>query len=196
MKRLLVATTAILLAFTSCEKENLVGSGSTQTEVRTLTGFSKIEVEGSTAVDVLLGADFKVSIKAYSNLLPQLETKVVGDILKIGFKSGVNVTNDNSAATITLPVLSGFYTNGNSLITIKSGNTTNFDATIIGTSIIKAFDYAVQNANIKIEGSGLVELAVANKLQAKITGSGNIYYKGNPTTIKTDITGTGKVEKR
>ena len=48
------------------------------------------------------------------------------------------------------------------------------------------------SADITITGSGDVFTFVENSLIAFISGSGNIYLKGNPTINKT-ITGSGKI---
>jgi hypothetical protein len=196
MKQFLVSLSAIIVLITSCSKDNLVGNGNTATEIRTVTGFSQIEVDGTTDVTVTQGSNFKVEVTAYNNLLPQLETKVIGNVLKIGYKSGTSIMNDNSEVHITLPVLSKFSSTGNSNVIIQNGATVNFEAIVTGASTIKAFGFTAQQAHVKVEGSGSVELSVTNELHARIIGSGNIYYKGNPSSVTTDITGSGKVEKR
>lgn len=196
MKKFLCAAIAALFLFTSCKKETIIGNGSTVIENRPLSGFSKVEVAGKTGVVITQGPTFKVEAKAYANLLPYLETKVVGDVLKIAYKSGTSVSNDNSVVAITIPLLSRFTTTGNSTVSILSGTASDFEAVVTGASIIQAFDFTAQNGTVNVEGSGSVELSVTDKLKAKIVGSGNIYYKGNPTTVTSDITGSGKVIKR
>lgn len=196
MKQLFAAAIAGVFMLASCKKETIIGNGSTATEVRSLSGFTKVDVAGKTGVIISQGPAFKVEVKAFTNLLPQLETKVVGDVLKIGYKSGTSVSNDNSVVTITMPLLNGFHTTGNSDVTIQNGAATDFEAVVTGASSIRAFNFTAQNGTVNIEGSGSVELSVTDKLKAKIVGSGNIYYRGNPTTVITDITGTGKVERR
>jgi hypothetical protein len=196
MKKILAITAASLCMLVSCKKEIVIGNGNTVAEQRLLSGFTKVAVSGKTDVFVSQGAAFKIEVKAYSNLLPQLETKVVGNVLQIGYKDGTSVSNDNSEVTITMPVLSGFSTTGSSNIAINNGATTDFEATITGSSTISAFNFTTQNSTVNIEGTGTVELSVTDRLKAKITGSGNVFYKGSPFSISTDITGTGKVEKK
>ena len=63
---------------------------------------------------------------------------------------------------------------------------------INGSGDLKAFDYEVDRANIRISGSGDAEVRVKDDLDVKITGSGDVYYKGNPS-VTVQITGSGKV---
>lgn len=194
MRKIITAAMAIIIAFTSCKKDAIIGNGSKKTELRSISGFSKIEVAGSTDVTVSYGSSFKVEVSAYHNLIGILETKLNGDVLKIGYRSGTNVMNDNSEVFITLPLLEKFSATGNSDVNIKSGTADNFEAFVTGASRIDGIGFTARNAAITIEGSGTASFTVTDKLNAKITGSGIIYYKGN-AAITSVITGDGKVEK-
>lgn len=194
MKNLILAG-LLMAAFSSCKKEKIIGSGSTQTELRSITGFSKIEVEGGSDLNISQGSNFQVEVKAYSNLLNYLETKVVNGVLKIRYKRGVSVFNDNSEVKIIMPELVKLTASGRSKIDITSGNTNNFEAVIMGSVEINAFDFTARDARIRIEGNGNTKISVVEKLFAKITGSGTVYYKGNPS-ITSDITGSGSVVKQ
>ena len=194
MKQILKAL-ILIIPFLSCEKEVIVGSGSISTEQRSVANFTKIEVQGRTAVTVQYGTNFKVEVKAYQNLLPVLETKLVGDALQIGYKSNVSVTNDKSEVIVTMPFLTRFSTTGDSEIKILSGAANDFEAFITGSSRLNAFGFTAKNVKINIEGNGFASISVVDRLKVNITGSGTVYYKGNPL-VTSIITGTGRVEKR
>ncbi|CAG5076887.1 head GIN domain-containing protein [Parvicella tangerina] len=49
------------------------------------------------------------------------------------------------------------------------------------------------DANVEIEGSGDALVRASNSLVATISGSGDITYYGNPTTVTTSVTGSGDV---
>jgi Putative auto-transporter adhesin, head GIN domain len=194
MKQLVTAVAAFFM-LTSCTKENLTGSGSIQTENRNITGFTKIDVAGRTGVTITPGSSFNVSVKGYSNLLPVFETKLIGNTLKLGFKTGTSINNDNTEVSITMPVLAGIISNGSSTITIGSGSTAEFAATINGSSQINAFGMQAKKAELEINGSGVMRISVSDVLKAKLSGSGIIYYKGNPS-ITSSITGSGRLQKQ
>jgi Putative auto-transporter adhesin, head GIN domain len=194
MKQILKAL-LFIIPFLSCEKEVIVGSGPIGTEQRSVANFTKIEVRGRTAVTVMYGTNFKVEVKAYQNLLPVLETKLMGDALQIGYKSDVSVTNDKSEVIVTMPFLTRFSTTGDSEIKILSGAANDFEGYITGSSTLNAFGYVAKNAKINIEGNGFASISVVDRLKVNITGSGTVYYRGTPI-VTSIITGTGKVEKR
>jgi hypothetical protein len=194
MKKLMTAAMAILIAFTSCKKDNLVGNGTVTTELRPVTGFSKVDVSGKTGVTINYGTSFKVEVKAYRNLLSSLETKVNGDVLTIGYKSGTSVSNDNSEVFITMPLLTKFSTTGDSKVNLNSGSANDFEAVITGASKIEGLGFTAKNATVTIEGTGTASFAVTDRLNAKITGSGILYYRGNPS-VSSIVVGNGKVEK-
>lgn len=213
---LLLAGFAGILA--SCKKDNVIGGGTVKTEERQLNGFTRIIVEGSTDVYITGGTDFEVKVKAYENLLPRLKTRVENGALIIKYEDDVSTRNDNSEVYITMPDLTGVNTSGSGDIDVKGNfdDIHTFDASISGSSEInienasveklilsisgsgdfKSFGLHSEEADVSISGSGDVEITVNTKLKAKIRGSGNIYYKGNPTAIDDDISGSGDLIKR
>ena len=66
---------------------------------------------------------------------------------------------------------------------------------IQGTGSINAFDYLSEQSESSILGTGNIETYVHNTLKAEVKGTGNIRYKGNPESVVSDRTGTGKIEK-
>ncbi|MDD5507229.1 MAG: DUF2807 domain-containing protein [Bacteroidales bacterium] len=73
------------------------------------------------------------------------------------------------------------------------GETLDSDLTITGSGNIRAYGLTQENCYVTISGSGNVYVSVSKYLDVKITGSGSVYYRGNPSHIKTTISGSGKV---
>lgn len=204
-------------ALISCSKDKISGSGPVTTETRSVSGFTNVSVSGSSNVFITQGAVYDVKIKAYSNLLPYLETKVENNTLLIAYKSNSNVTNDNSEVYITLPELSGLSTNGSGNInsagsfpltdnfiasisgsgniSLENGLANNYTIHISGSGSIKSFGLLAQKADVSIEGSGDAEVNVAQHLKVSIKGSGNVMYQGSPE-IDSSISGSGKLIKQ
>ena len=67
--------------------------------------------------------------------------------------------------------------------------------TVHGTGNIRAFDYLTEQLESAIYGTGNIEAYIHNKLKAEVRGTGSIRYKGNPESIVSDKTGTGKIVK-
>ncbi len=66
---------------------------------------------------------------------------------------------------------------------------------ISGSGRVKAEDFNVKEFKASISGSGTCEIAVEDKIDARISGSGSVYYKGNPAHVNTSASGSGKVRK-
>ncbi len=66
---------------------------------------------------------------------------------------------------------------------------------IAGAGDVNASNLEVKTYNITISGSGNCRIFVTEELYAVITGSGTIYYRGNPAVINSSIIGTGQIVK-
>ncbi|HMQ00767.1 MAG TPA: head GIN domain-containing protein [Cyclobacteriaceae bacterium] len=66
---------------------------------------------------------------------------------------------------------------------------------ISGSGKIDAEELITETVSIKISGSGNCTVNVKDDLNARVSGSGNIYYKGEPKHVNTSISGSGKVKK-
>ncbi len=68
-----------------------------------------------------------------------------------------------------------------------------FTSLINGSGDIKAGDLQCARAKADIVGSGDIDLHVTDVLEANVTGSGNIDYKGDPPSVTKNVTGSGKI---
>jgi hypothetical protein len=66
---------------------------------------------------------------------------------------------------------------------------------IAGAGDINAFDLEVKTYHIALSGSGNCRIFVTEELHAVISGSGTIYYRGNPAVVNSSIIGTGQLIK-
>ena len=66
--------------------------------------------------------------------------------------------------------------------------------TISGSGDLNAFNLETESAEIKITGSGNCELSASNRLHVIISGSGTVFYRGDPRTVSQEVTGSGKVK--
>jgi hypothetical protein len=71
-----------------------------------------------------------------------------------------------------------------------------FTSTINGSGDIKAGDLQCARANADIVGSGDINLHVTDALEANVTGSGSIRYKGSPPRVNRNVTGSGDITAR
>ncbi|UII29297.1 DUF2807 domain-containing protein [Fulvivirga maritima] len=76
-----------------------------------------------------------------------------------------------------------------------SGNANKVTAEVSGSGHIASIDLEAKECRVDISGSGGCEVNVTESLDASISGSGSIKYKGNPDKLKTDTSGSGHVRK-
>lgn len=76
-----------------------------------------------------------------------------------------------------------------------SGKSNTVEAEISGSGKVLAADLETGTCRVRISGSGSVELHVTDELDAKISGSGDVRYRGNPARINTHSSGSGSVKK-
>jgi hypothetical protein len=83
---------------------------------------------------------------------------------------------------------------GSGKILLK-GYATSIDALVSGSGAIHAFNCTLDNAKVKVSGSGDCEVTAANSIDALVLGSGSIKHKGNTKTATKKIYGSGSVER-
>lgn len=76
-----------------------------------------------------------------------------------------------------------------------NGKARHLDCTVTGSGDFLAYDLRTQTTNATVTGSGDIEVSVENELQARVSGSGDIRYKGNPEKQNFKTTGSGSVAK-
>lgn len=78
---------------------------------------------------------------------------------------------------------------------IATGSANAVKTTISGSGRMRAADLETNICDVKIAGSGSVEINVKSELNANISGSGSVSYKGNPNHVNANSSGSGKVRK-
>jgi hypothetical protein len=73
-----------------------------------------------------------------------------------------------------------------------SGDAGNTKFNISGSGSIYANNFACENCQAFISGSGNMRVFAVESLRVDISGSGNVYYKGNPD-VDYHVSGSGKV---
>jgi len=76
-----------------------------------------------------------------------------------------------------------------------SGSANEIKTNISGSGKVLAADLVVDKCDVRISGSGDVEINVKSSLDANISGSGTISYKGNPSQVNSHASGSGRIRK-
>ncbi|MEO1010290.1 MAG: head GIN domain-containing protein [Bacteroidota bacterium] len=115
---------------------------------------------------------------------PTLRTRNM-DIQVSGSK---NIDLDIEASDISIA------TSGSSNIDLE-GQCEGFKVRSSGSSNIKAFGLEVDEASLELSGSSNVQVSVNEAIISRVSGSGNIQYRGNPDKVSSQISGSGSVSK-
>ncbi|MBE7176789.1 MAG: DUF2807 domain-containing protein [Mucilaginibacter polytrichastri] len=206
------------LLFAACSKENISANGNVNTESRDLSGFSSIESHGSNPIHIAYGKTFELTVRGSENLLRKYQTRVVNGTLRLGYDA-ISIRNDDVEVWVTLPEIEKIGLNGSGNVDISGAfpNDTRLKIDLRGSSDILARDlFAAEELRVDIAGSGSLKLekiqakkayitmagsgevfaSVSQKLDIRISGSGAVYYWGNPQEIEQHIGGSGKVIKK
>lgn len=116
------------------------------------------------------------------------KTTIKTDNLDTAMSGSGDITLDVDANTVRASM------SGSGDITL-SGNTQDFDATISGSGDIKAFDMNADNVDATVSGSADIKVTANKMLKARVSGSGDITYRGNPEKIDTKTSGSGDISK-
>ena len=206
----LIATVAML---TACSVTT--GSGNVVSESRTVSGFTKIDLCGAGDVIIEQNGTEALTIEAEDNLIPKLTSEVVNGTLRLGEKSNLTIhltkpvtyrvsmkdvsglmisgSGTVTAATITAPSLA-VDLSGSGKITV-GGTVDQQDLAISGSGEYQAQDLQTKIASAEISGSGNATVTVNDKLDAQISGSGQLTYYGNPPQVTQEVSGSGRVTK-
>lgn len=78
---------------------------------------------------------------------------------------------------------------------VATGKASKVKTSISGSGRVRALDLESDVCDVRISGSGSVEINVKSELNATISGSGSVNYKGNPNHVNANSSGSGKVRK-
>lgn len=174
-----------------------------------------IKIEGEENIVPLIetelnGNTLQIKYKKNTNIYSTKKLTVtvpVTNISKISLGGSGNVSNDGILKSNELSVsLAG---SGNIKLQIDakelnaniggsgniefSGKTTEFNGSIAGSGNISAYELISETTNATIAGSGSIKTTTTSKIKAKVVGSGNIYYKGNPSETDLKSVGSGEI---
>jgi len=110
------------------------------------------------------------------------------------FNSDVSGSGDVDLSSITVTETAEFGVSGSGKIK-ATGTAGNVKTNISGSGRILAANLETNKCEVRITGSGDVEINVKDELDASITGSGSVNYKGNPSHVNSHSTGSGHVHK-
>jgi len=204
MKTLLITLAVIIIIIFiikhNLTKNNIQGSGNIISESRELNNFTSIILLGSIDVNIKTSESNNCVVVADDNLIPNIS---LNESYSSEEKLVVNINTPNYdevslSGSGNINILD-FKNNNLSLNISGSGNITGngevetLVVKINGSGNLMSKEIKSKSATITINGSGVGKVFASDSISAKINGSGNIKYFGNPENVDSIINGSGDI---
>ncbi|MEM6298612.1 MAG: head GIN domain-containing protein, partial [Bacteroidota bacterium] len=125
-----------------------------------------------------------ISVHGSGNITAQ--TVISNDQIKLTTHGSGNILAEVKADELQLTV------HGSGDLKI-SGKADKARAEVHGSGSIEALDLKASYLDANIHGSGEIEMNLGKEIEARIYGSGNVNYQGNPSRTNVKSHGSGKV---
>ncbi len=188
------------------------GSGIKQSDIRAISAFSEISIDGIFEVMIDFQNSPSLIITGDDNILPYVRTEVQGQTLTIQATESI-CPKRNLVVQVSTKYLDHLKADGATNITISkmnnqefsalvngagdlrvSGETRKFSAKVNGTGNILAKNLHAEETIVLIDGAGEAVVHASKRLIAEIDGAGDIRYYGNPSEVTKKIDGVGEIE--
>ena len=203
-----------IVALPACRK--VTGHGPVVSEQRTLSNFNAIDFGVPGNLYYTQDSVYKIEIQAQENIVPEIETYLVGSELMIRVHDHVNLRSREdiriniSAPSITALALSGsgnlnvlqlynpsrsrLIVSGSGTMTLNEIETDKIDATISGTGELMIFNGKAKHEDVDISGSGRIDLlgVKGNTANTRISGSGSVKLQVTDE-LNSKISGSGSI---
>ena len=163
------------------------GSGDIIGQSKFKTGDLQLNVSGSGSLTMDVEADGDVD----ANVSGSGDMDVKGHF--VSFESDVSGSG-KIILNATIDALADFGISGSGKVE-ASGSADAVKTNISGSGKVMAANLVTNRCDIRISGSGDVEINVKNELDANISGSGSVSYRGEPRKVNSHASGSGKVRK-
>ena len=171
-------------------EQNLLPYIKVEVKDNVLKIFTEKNISINTKEDIVLTVPFE-QISSVS-LSGSGDVKTKNTIVATNLKAKLSGSGDltlNVKATNFEASLSG---SGDVVVT---GNTDSFTSKTSGSGDVDAVNLIAKKANVTISGSGDMKVNCSDSLYARVSGSGDIEYKGNPESKDTKVSGSGEISK-
>ncbi len=186
------------LALTSCvlpvRYTTVRGTGNVITESRRVSGFDSVDLSGIGTLIIEQGDSESLEITAEDNLMPYLESRVIGSRLELGVQQFVSIQPMKDIVYhLTVIDLSAIDTSGLGNVEINSLSTAQLSIDISGSGNVNIGDLQAETLNLNVSGMGNITVAgKVNDQRVEISGAGS-YQAGDmqSSTARIKISGSG-----
>ncbi len=206
----LVAVSATTMA---CELVGTRGEGGVTSETREVATFSRIEAGNGIRVSVSIGEASDLEVRAQSNILPLIETKVADGTLRIGSTTGFTTT-ETVEVVLATPQLEGIVLSGGSrggidalaadtfavelsggAVLTATGTAGTMTLDISGGSVAEIDGLTATTIDVDASGGSRAEVTATDSVTGSASGGSRVSVAGGAST-NVDASGGASVETR
>jgi hypothetical protein len=169
--------------------ETITGSGNLITETRSISGVSRVELMIDANLEIQQGSQESLVVTGDENILPVLQTNVVGGKLNIRYQPQVNVRGFHQPKLVlTVKNLSGLRLSSSGTVNVGPLTTGNFDIDLTSSCNLNIQNIQADKITTNISSSGdIIIQGVANSLVLHVSSSGN-FRAGDLQVQKASVT--------
>ncbi|MHB8077645.1 MAG: head GIN domain-containing protein [Candidatus Krumholzibacteriia bacterium] len=187
------------------------GSGTLVTRRFDVSGFDRIALDGGFDVTVTVGNATEVAATVDDNLAELFTAEVENGTLRLDWAKACRPSR-KCRVTVAVPELKGFTVNGAGDVDISgvqgallelringagdmevAGSVDVLELTVSGAGDVAAGDLAAQDVEVRVSGAGDATVRAARRLDATVSGVGDITYLGDPAEKRTRVSGVGGI---
>lgn len=129
----------------------------------------------------------EIEVSGASNIIGQNKISNAEDI-KMEVSGAGDINMELNAPAVSAAV------SGAGTVNLK-GETKKFDLELSGASKAHCYELLSENTKVDITGAGDADVYASSKLDAEVSGAGNVSYKGGAATVNQQVSGAGSVKK-
>lgn len=190
------------------------GSGKIASEQRDLKPFDGIRLNIDADVKVVKGPRPRCLLTTDDNLLPVITTSWLEGAIEISAEQGFSTRHGIRILIETPSPLGRAEINGagrllledllsdRATLTVQGsgdlvaqGRVEDVTVNINGSGSVRASELEAKSVSAIVNGSGHAVVHPTHALSARINGSGDILYRGEPATLRTNVLGSGRIRR-
>ena len=191
-----VLVIAVLLVFyNGCSPFHTDGNGRVVSREVSVNEFTGVILDGAGNVNIHYSEICRVIVITDSNIQDIIVIKLNDDFVHIDEKSCGGINPTKLSIDVYLPELSYVNLKGAGNIKIADGKAHDIKLVLSGYGNIDARNFEADNVEVVLSGVGDIKAWATMSLTGKLSGVGNIIYKGNPPVNSISKTGVGDIKK-
>jgi len=183
----------------STQKVEIEGSERTLEEIETRVSNKRLIIEwegsrrwfgwsnhGSVDIYITVKDIRELSVSGSGTIRSESNFKV--DDLELSVSGSGRIKFEASADDVDISI------SGSGKIELEGSSNDN-QIHISGSGRLYAEDMKSRSYDVRISGSGSCRVNVSSEIYASISGSGSVYYRGDPDKIRSNVSGSGRIRR-